>query len=109
MAVDREQSFSSPRFLHEFARIGKQSEHQEFTSGATLKSSSESGAGEMAMSILFWGLVGLWLLLNGVIAVLLMRRKRSRIDDVQSLPFLVLSQDSAAPRLIGRAECEAVG
>jgi cbb3-type cytochrome oxidase subunit 3 len=48
----------------------------------------------MAMSILFWGLVGLWLLLNGVIAVLLMRRKRSRSEDAQPLPFLVLSRDS---------------
>jgi hypothetical protein len=48
----------------------------------------------MAMSILLWGLVGLWLILNGIIAILLMRRKRSRVDDVQPLPFLVLSQDS---------------
>jgi hypothetical protein len=92
--VDREQPFSSPRFFHEFARIRKHSEHQEFTTRTTLVNSRESGVGEMAMSILLWGLVGLWLILNGIIAILLMRRKRSRVDDVQPLPFLVLSQDS---------------
>ncbi len=53
------------------------------------------------MSILFWGLVGLWLILNGIIAILLMRRKRSRSEDVKSLPFLELSRDSGTPRLIG--------
>jgi hypothetical protein len=99
--VDREQPFSSPRFFHEFARIRKHSEHQEFTTRTTLVNSRESGVGEMAMSILLWGLVGLWLILNGIIAILLMRRKRSRVDDVQPLPFLVLSQDSGTPRLIG--------
>jgi hypothetical protein len=55
----------------------------------------------MAMSILLWALLGLWLVLNGVIAVLLMRRKRNRIDDVQPLPFLVLSQESGRVRLVG--------
>jgi len=71
------------------------------TTRTTLVNSRESDAGEIAMSILLWGLVGLWLVLNGIIAFLLMRRKRSRIDDVQPLPFLVLSQKSGTPRLIG--------
>ncbi|HXB77529.1 MAG TPA: hypothetical protein VNX23_09035, partial [Bradyrhizobium sp.] len=84
-----------PRFLLEFARIGKQSDQTEFTTPTTLKN-SRNQTGGTAVSTMLW-LVGLWLVSNGLIAAFLIWRRRGRTDNVQRMPFLVLSQDSSAP------------
>ena len=48
------------------------------------------------MSMLLWMCLGLWLALNGLIAVCLVRRG-GRTESVQHVPFQVFSQGSTTP------------